>query len=158
MGDIPDTPGVHGIAFAPKLDKGFVSAGRANEVVVFDLKTLKPTGQKIATGQNPDAILYDEHSNRLFTFNGRSKDSTVIDPSNDSVVKTIPLGGKPEFAGDERAREGLGEHRRHARDRRDRYGESHGYEALQPGRLRGAVGARGGPETFAGCFRFARIR
>ena len=98
VGDIPDTAGVHGIAFAPKLNKGFVSAGRANQVVVFDLKTLKPIGQNIATGQNPDSILYDEHSNRLFTFNGRSKDSTVIDPSNDSVVKTIPLGGKPEFA------------------------------------------------------------
>jgi YVTN family beta-propeller protein len=97
VGDIPDTPGVHGIALAPKLNKGFISNGRGNNVTVFDLKTLKTLGQ-VATGQNPDAIYYDAASNRVFTFNGRSKDSTVIDADTLKVESTIPLGGKPEFA------------------------------------------------------------
>lgn len=96
-GDIPDTPGVHGIAVAPKLDRGFVSNGRGNNVTVFELKTLKTIGH-IATGQNPDAIAYDPHSKKVFTFNGRSKDSTVIDAASSEVKGTIPLGGKPEFA------------------------------------------------------------
>ncbi len=97
VGDIPDTPGVHGIALASKLNKGFISNGRANNVTVFDLKTLK-TLDHVATGQNPDAIYYDAASNRVFTFNGRSKDSTVIDAGSLKVEGTIPLGGKPEFA------------------------------------------------------------
>ena len=96
-GDIPDTPGVHGIALAPDLGRGFTSNGRDNSVSIFDLKTLKVSG-KVKTGENPDAILYDPASKRLFTFNGRSKDSTVIDAANGTVLATIPLGGKPEFA------------------------------------------------------------
>ena len=97
VGDIPDTPGVHGIAIAPKLNRGFISNGRSNNVTVFDLKTLKPLGQ-VATGQNPDAIYYDSVSNKVLAFNGRSKDATVIDAEKQSVAATIPLGGKPEFA------------------------------------------------------------
>ncbi len=96
-GDIPDTPGVHGIAIVPALNKGFISNGRGNDVTVFDLKTLKSTG-KVATGQNPDAIVYDPHSNCVFTFNGRSHNSTVIEAASGAVKATIPLGGKPEFA------------------------------------------------------------
>ena len=99
-GDIPDTPGVHGVALAPKLNKGFISNGRGNNVTVFDLKTLKTLGQ-VATGQNPDAIYYDAASNRVFTFNGRSKDSTVIDAGTLKVDGTIALGDKPEFAAGE---------------------------------------------------------
>jgi DNA-binding beta-propeller fold protein YncE len=97
VGEIPDTPGVHGIAIAPKLDRGFISNGRSNNVTIFDLKTLKMVGQ-VATGQNPDAIFYDSVSNRVFTFNGRSKDATVIDAQAATVAGVIPLGGKPEFA------------------------------------------------------------
>jgi len=97
VGEIPDTPGVHGIAIAPKLNRGWVSNGRGNNVTVFELKTLKVTGQ-IATGQNPDAIQYDAVSDRVFTFNGRSQDSTVIDAASGKVLATIPLGGKPEFS------------------------------------------------------------
>jgi len=97
VGKIPDTPGVHGIALAPELGRGFISAGRANKVVIFDLKTLKATGE-VATGQNPDAILYDPASKRVFTFNGRSGDATAIDAANGSMLGTIPLDGKPEFA------------------------------------------------------------
>ncbi len=95
--DIPDTPGVHGIAIAPELNKGFISNGKANTASIFDLKTLKVTGQ-VKTGENPDAILYDPFSKRVFTFNGKSKDTTAFDAVSDKVLATIPLGGKPEFA------------------------------------------------------------
>ncbi len=97
VGEIPKTQGVHGIAIAPKLNRGYVSDGRTNDVTVFDLKTLKEVA-RIITGENPDAILYDPHTNRVFTFNGRSKDATVIDTATNQVLATIPLGGKPEFA------------------------------------------------------------
>jgi DNA-binding beta-propeller fold protein YncE len=97
VGEIPDTPGVHGIAVAPELNRGWTSNGRGNNVTVFDLNTLKASGH-IGTGQNPDAIQYDAPSKRVFTFNGRSKDATVIDASSGNVVGTIPLGGKPEFS------------------------------------------------------------
>ena len=98
VGDIPDTPGVHGIAVAADLGKGFISNGRGNNVTVFDLKTLKPIGEKVATGENPDDITYDKGSARVFVFNGRSKSATVIDAKSDKVAATIPLPGKPEFA------------------------------------------------------------
>jgi DNA-binding beta-propeller fold protein YncE/mono/diheme cytochrome c family protein len=97
VGDIPDTPGVHGIALAQDLGKGFTSNGRENSVTVFDLKTLKQTDKIKIDGENPDAILYDSSSKRVLTFNGRSKNATVIDAANGKVVATIPLDGKPEF-------------------------------------------------------------
>ena len=97
VGDIADTPGVHGIALAPELGKGFVSNGRENTVSIFDLKTLA-TSSKVKTGENPDAILYDPATKRVFTFNGRSQDSTAIDAATGSVLGTIKLDGKPEFA------------------------------------------------------------
>ena len=97
VGDIPDTPGVHGIAIAPELNRGFVSNGRSNNVTIFDLKTLKSVGQA-ATGENPDSIRFDAMSGRVFTFNGRSKNSTAIDAKSGNVVGTIPLPGKPEFS------------------------------------------------------------
>jgi hypothetical protein len=97
VGDIPDTQGVHGIAIAPDLSRGFTRNGRANTVTIFDLKTLKPIGQ-VATGENPDAIRYESVSGRVFTFNGRSKNSTAIDAKTGTVAGTIALGGKPEFA------------------------------------------------------------
>ena len=97
VGEIPDTPGVHGIALAPELNKGFISAGRANNVVVVDLKTLKATGTVLA-GENPDAILYEPETRRVLAFNGRSKNVTVIDAQSLQVLATIPVSGKPEFA------------------------------------------------------------
>src|SRR5215470_12926291 len=78
IGDIPDTAGVHGIALAQDLGKGFTSNGRDNTVTVFDLKTLKETAKVKIEGENPDAILYDAASQRVFTFNGRSKNASVI--------------------------------------------------------------------------------
>jgi YVTN family beta-propeller protein len=98
IGDIADTTGVHGIALAQDLGKGFTSNGRDNSVTVFDLKTLKETAKIKIEGENPDAILYDPVSKRVFTFNGRSKNATVIDAAKGEVVATIPLDGKPEFA------------------------------------------------------------
>jgi len=97
VGDIPDTPGVHGIALAPELGRGFVSNGRGNSVTIFDLKTLKTIGT-VPAGTNPDAILYDSVTKRVFAFNGRSKDATVIDAAEGNVVGTFAVGGKPEFA------------------------------------------------------------
>src|SRR5262245_57254426 len=98
LGDIPDTPGVHGIALAEDLGKGFTSNGRDNTITVFDLKTLKETARiKLEGGENPDAIIYDPASKRVFAFNGRSKNATVIDAAGGTVVSNIPLDGKPEF-------------------------------------------------------------
>jgi len=97
VGDIPDTPGVHGIALAPELGKGFISNGRGNNVTIFDLKTLKATGT-VATEMNPDAIRYDAKSGRVFAFNGRSRSATAIDAKTGMAVATIPLPGKPEFS------------------------------------------------------------
>lgn len=97
VGDIPDTQGVHGIAIAGDLGRGFVSNGRSNNVTVFDIKTLQTLGT-VTTGTNPDAIIYDPASKQVFAFNGRSKDATVINAADSSVAGTIPLNGKPEFA------------------------------------------------------------
>jgi YVTN family beta-propeller protein len=97
VGEIADTPGVHGVALAPELGKGYASNGRENTVSVFDIQTLK-TLNKIKVGTRPDAILYDPASKRVFTFNAGSKDATAIDAAKGEVVGSIPLGGKPEFA------------------------------------------------------------
>jgi YVTN family beta-propeller protein len=97
LGTIPDTKGIHGIALAPKFNKGFTSNGGDSSVTVFDLKTFAVIGKIKVTGQNPDAIIYDSFSKKLFTFNGRSSNATVIDAENNKVLATIPLEGKPEF-------------------------------------------------------------
>lgn len=96
VGTIPDLHGVHGIAIAADLGKGFISNGQSNSVTIFDLKTLAKTGEP-ATGTNPDAICYEPKTHRVFTFNGRSGDSSVIDARTGQVVATLPLNGKPEF-------------------------------------------------------------
>lgn len=98
VGEIPNLSGVHGVALAPDLGRGFISNGRSSVVTVFDLKTLKATGEVKSTGTNPDAILYDPASHLVFAFNGRSGDATVIEGATGKVAGTIALGGKPEFA------------------------------------------------------------
>jgi DNA-binding beta-propeller fold protein YncE len=98
VGDIPDTQGVHGIALAPELGRGFTSNGREGTVTIFDLKTLEVVSKVKDVGENPDAILYDSGSKRVFTFNGRSHDATAIDPKAGAVIGKIALEGKPEFA------------------------------------------------------------
>jgi DNA-binding beta-propeller fold protein YncE len=97
IGKIADTNGIHGIALAPSLNKGFTSNGRDNSVTVFDLKTLEVTGKIQVSGKNPDAILYDAFSGKLFTFNGGSSNASVIDPAQNKEISTIQLDGKPEF-------------------------------------------------------------
>jgi YVTN family beta-propeller protein len=95
-GEIPNTDGVHGIAFAPEFDRGFTSNGRAGTVTIFDLQSLQVIGSAKA-GMNPDAIVYDPASKRVFTMNGQSNDATAIDAATGNVLGTIPVTGKPEF-------------------------------------------------------------
>jgi YVTN family beta-propeller protein len=97
LGVVANTLGVHGIAFIPSLGKGYTSNGRANNVSVFDLKT-NVVSEQIATGENPDAIMYEPFSKTIITCNGRSKDISVIDPTTNKVIATVPIGGKPETA------------------------------------------------------------
>ncbi|MGZ4033738.1 MAG: YncE family protein [Bacteroidia bacterium] len=98
IGTIPDTKGVHGIALAKDLNKGFISNGKDTSVTIFDLTTLATITKIKVTGKNPDAILYDPFSHKVFTYNGRSSNSTVIDAKTNTVIGTIDLPGKPEFS------------------------------------------------------------
>ena len=97
VGKIENTPGVHGIAVAPELGRGFISNGQAATVTVFDLKTMKRIAD-VPTGKKPDAIIYDPATSRVFAFNGGSNSATVINAKDGSVAGTIELGGGPEFA------------------------------------------------------------
>jgi DNA-binding beta-propeller fold protein YncE len=97
VGNIPKTPGVHGVAIAPESGRGFVSNGQASTVTVFDLKTLKPIAD-VPTGQKPDAIIYDPATSRVFAFNGGGNSATAIDAATGKVAGTVELGGGPEFA------------------------------------------------------------
>jgi hypothetical protein len=98
VGEIPNLSGVHGVALAQDLGRGFISNGRSDKVTVFDLKSLKVLSELKSTGQNPDAILYDPATHRVFAFNGRSASATVFEGASGQVAGTIPLGGRPEFA------------------------------------------------------------
>lgn len=95
LGSIP-TVGVHGIALAPELGRGFISDGKASKVLAFDLKSMRVL-QEIASPKGPDAILYDAATSRVFAFNGESNSATVIDAATGKVAGTIDLGGGPEF-------------------------------------------------------------
>jgi YVTN family beta-propeller protein len=97
LGVIPNTTGVHGIAFDNELNRGYTSNGRLNNVTVFDLTTNTVITQ-IATGENPDAIVYEPFLKKIITCNGRGKSLSVIDPANNNVEQTIALEGKPEEA------------------------------------------------------------
>ncbi len=98
LGEIPDTPGVHGIAFAPEFHRGFTSNGLARSVTMFDLDTLKPISVIKYMGVKPDSIGYDSETRRVFVINGGdSGDVSVIDPQSGAIVATVPLdGGKLE--------------------------------------------------------------
>jgi YVTN family beta-propeller protein len=97
VGRVLKTPGVHGIAIAPDLGRGFVSNGLASTVTIFDLKTLKPIAD-VPTGKKPDAIIFDSATSRVFAFNGDSNSATAIDAATGKVAGTVDLGGGPEFA------------------------------------------------------------
>lgn len=95
VGQIAQLHGVHGVAVAPDFGKGFITNGQSNSVTIFDLKTLAKIGEP-QTGQNPDSVCYEPKTKHIFTFNGRSNDSTAIDPKTNEIIKTFPVGTKPE--------------------------------------------------------------
>jgi YVTN family beta-propeller protein len=97
VGTIPNTPGVHGIAIASEFCRGYISAGKADAVVPFDLKTLEPM-PRIKVGKKPDAIIYEPLTKRIYVMNGDSENITVLNAADGAVAGTIPLGGGPEFA------------------------------------------------------------
>lgn len=98
VGEVPNTQGVHGVALAPELSRGFTSNGRSNTITIFDTKSLKTIAEVKATGENPDAILYDPATKRVFAFNGRTANATVLEAGTGEVAGTVALDGKPEFA------------------------------------------------------------
>ena len=95
VGQIQQLHGVHGVTVAPEFGKGFITNGQSNSVTIFDLKTLAKVGEP-QTGQNPDSACFEPTTKHIFTFNGKSNDSTAIDPKTNEVLKTFPVGGKPE--------------------------------------------------------------
>jgi DNA-binding beta-propeller fold protein YncE len=98
IGTIPDLKGVHGVIAVPSTSRGITTNGRSNSVTIFDLKTLKPIVE-LPTGKNPDALLYDEFSKRVFVFNHSDVTATAIDIKNGKVVGTVDLGGTALEAG-----------------------------------------------------------
>jgi YVTN family beta-propeller protein len=97
VGTIPNTPGVHGIAIASEFGRGFITAGKSDSVVIFDLKTLKVLGET-KVGKKPDAIIYDAATKHVYAMNGDSNSASVLNAADGKVVGTIDLGGGPEFA------------------------------------------------------------
>src|SRR5580700_1411558 len=97
VGKVENTPGVHGIAIAPELGRGFASNGQSSTVTIFDLKTLK-TIAEVPVGKKPDAIIYDPATSRVFAFNGDSSSASAIEAATGKVVGTVDLGGGPEYA------------------------------------------------------------
>ena len=97
VGTIPNTPGVHGIAVASEFGRGYISAGKADSVFAFDLKTLKTLGE-FKVGKKPDAIIYEPFSKRIYVMNGDSDNITVLNAADGSLAGTIALGGGPEYA------------------------------------------------------------
>ena len=98
VGKITGMNGVHGIAIAPELYKGYISSGKDSSVVVFDTKTLQVITKITVTGKGPDAIMFDPFSKKVFVFNGKTNNATVIDAASNKILTTIPLEGKPEFS------------------------------------------------------------
>ena len=96
-GTITGLNGVHGIAIAPKLNKGFITSGRDSSVAIFDTKTFQLIKKVTVTGKGPDAIVFDPYSNNVFVFNGKTNNATVINATSNLITATIPLEGKPEF-------------------------------------------------------------
>jgi YVTN family beta-propeller protein len=95
VGRIADTPGVHGIAIVPSLGRAFTTNGREDKVSIVDLKTLQ-TSSKVATGANPDAIVYEPKQKEIYALNHTGHSATVINPETGVVIATIPLAGTAE--------------------------------------------------------------
>jgi DNA-binding beta-propeller fold protein YncE len=97
VGSIADTQGVHGVAIAHQLGRGYASDGQASQASIIDLNTLS-TIARVTTGEGPDAVVYEPGRNEVYTFNGRGHSATVFDAQSGNVVATIALPGRPEFA------------------------------------------------------------
>ena len=97
VGTIPNTPGVHGIAVATEFGRGFISAGKSDSVIIFDLKSLEALAE-VKVGKKPDAILYDPATKRVYAMNGDGDSASVINAADGKLVGTVALGGNPEFA------------------------------------------------------------
>jgi DNA-binding beta-propeller fold protein YncE len=97
IGTIPETPGVHGIALVPGSDRGYISAGKASSVIIFDKKTLKRI-EEVKVGNKPDAIIFDPASSKVFVFNGDDSTATVINTSDNKIAGTLKIAPSPEFA------------------------------------------------------------
>ena len=123
VGQVTETPGVHGIAVAPELNKGFISSRGKNAAIVFDLKTLQKTGEAKA-GNNPDAICYEPKTKRVVAVNHSGHDATIIDAKTDAVVGTVETGEARRILRGRRDREDVREYGRHERNRRDRRREA----------------------------------
>lgn len=95
---IADTKGVHGIAIANDLNKAFITDGADNAVTIVNLTTFELIEKVAIQGIKPDAVLYDKFSKKVFVYNAKSNDATVLDALSNKIVKTIPLNGKPEFS------------------------------------------------------------
>lgn len=105
VGTITHTQGVHGVALAPDLKLGFTSNGKTNSVTVFDLDSLAPKAEIALKGKNPDVILYEPLTHKVFVFNGASADFEVIDTATLKVIDSVKVNGRPEFAvSDERGK------------------------------------------------------
>ncbi len=98
IGVISNLHGVHGVAVCNASGKGFISNGKSNSITVFDLKTLKVTDSIEVPGKNPDAIIYDPFTKRVFSFNAGTANVTAIDGMTGKIVGNIKLDGNPEFA------------------------------------------------------------
>jgi|HubBroStandDraft_1064217.scaffolds.fasta_scaffold139030_2 DNA-binding beta-propeller fold protein YncE len=96
VGTISGLHGVHGIAIAPDLGKGFITNGQSGSVTIFDLKTLAKEGEPTA-GKNPDAVCYEPKTRRVFAINHTGGDATAIDAKTGEVLKTFPVGASAEF-------------------------------------------------------------
>src|SRR5260370_29267463 len=97
VGTIPNTPGAHGVAVVPEFGRGFITSGKSDSVIIFDLKTLKTLGEA-KVGKKPDAIIYDPATKHVFVMNGESDSTSVINAADGKVVGTVDLVGGPEFA------------------------------------------------------------
>ncbi len=98
VGELAGTDRVHGIAIVPAIGHGFTTNGHANTLTEFDLASLQRLRDIPVSGQSPDAVLLDGFSDKLFVFNARSNNASVVDPASGSEVAVITFDGNPELA------------------------------------------------------------
>jgi DNA-binding beta-propeller fold protein YncE len=98
IGEVPGAVGAHRVVLVPAQHRGYVSNGHGNSVMPFDLVSLKPLPAIAISGKDPDAMLFDEASGKLWTFNGHSNSASEVDPATQKETGSVALPGKPEFA------------------------------------------------------------